>query len=1052
MEALGGSRATNIRSSRRSTLQRPGYPKVVETGALSSGDKDLGRAGGKRIADTKEKKGSKYYHNPIIALLRLDANDFHDDRTSSGSGSDSEEDTGESFRGSDYERGSPRASRSHSRHTSPGSQSIGIDHGHLTRPLVTSGGEGSETEEEDTLSTGHKEQTLRFDVQSALRDDGSETESDRDDEKVPPDKSTMGTKDHLSTKRVFNAPVVVGQKPFLVPRADQVEKRGHFRLTRPKVPSFPNATEESAPAFDPKAGSSQTKYQTHSVPAPLNKFLRDYQRDGVQFFYERYCENRGGILGDDMGLGKTIQVIAFLAAIMEKHNDAQDIARRMNYVSRQQDRIMNGELDHLPPANAIWPTALIIVPVSVISNWQRELDTWGYFEVGTYAGTKETRETTLKDFKLGRLDVVLSSFEQVRDHISEFEDLPWSCIFLDEAHKIKNINASITKAYNRFLCPVRFGLTGTAVQNTYNELWPLLAWSNPERLGNERHWKWAISRPLALGQSQSATEAERRRAIILTKALKENLLPLFFLRRTKKLIEDQLPKKFDDVVFCPLTPMQLRVYKRFLDTEDVKLMLHKDEPCDCGSNGPRGKCCYTSNSKGVQWHELMLKYIGIFIKISNHLMLLYPSEGENPEQRKRSREYLEVAFPEDSEMRKSSSRLRPGMCGKWTVLEKLLDQWRAKPEEQNKVLIFSKSVKLLEFLELELSKKYGRDKLCYLDGKTKSEDRMPIVDKFNCDPVVYCFLISTTAGGTGLNLTAANKVVVFDPHWNPAHDLQAMDRAYRYGQLRNVSVYRLLGAGSLEELVYARQIYKQQQMHTAYEGIAQTRYFEGVQDDKKRQGELFGLKNLFMLHPSAHATKYHIERALVNELEWALMNAPTKSKGDDDYDIGRIGALILDEGELGTLRPKPSLNDPIDNADDVEGLLKSIGMYRHRNEEIIKPTRVANRRAIADLKGDKRRGRKSDADSPASDTTWPPKRKKHANSKILPKRKMSENEAQLAKRKRTLLAKSYIVDYDEDYRRFALKFKNMDSLEQHKLIRELDRLESDGEDLDSSEG
>ncbi|KAF8331979.1 P-loop containing nucleoside triphosphate hydrolase protein [Cantharellus anzutake] len=571
---------------------------------------------------------------------------------------------------------------------------------------------------------------------------------------------------------------------------------------------------------------------------------------------------------------------------MEKHNDARDIARRANYVSRQQDRLLNGELDHLPSANAVWPTALVIVPVSVISNWQRELETWGYFEVGAYTGSKETRETVLKDFKLGRLDIVLSSFEQVRDHISDFEDLPWSCIFLDEAHKIKNMNASITKAYNRFTCSVRFGLTGTAVQNTYKELWPLLAWSNPGRLGSENQWKWAIARPLALGQSQSATEAERKRAIIVTKALKENLLPLFFLRRTKKLIEDQLPKKFDEVVFCPLTPLQLQVYKRFLDTEDVQLMLGKDGPCDCGSQKPRGKCCGTHNKDGTHWKELMLKYIGILIKISNHLMLLYPCKlpsGDNLEQRNRSREHLHVAFPDNSEMRKPSSRMRPGMCGKWSVLEKLLDQWKAKPGEQNKVLIFSKSVKVTTKMDTNyVNTEYGRDKICYLDGKTKSEDRMPIVDKFNQDPSVYCFLISTTAGGTGLNLTAANKVVVFDPHWNPAHDLQAMDRAYRYGQLRNVSVYRLLGAGSLEELVYARQIYKQQQMQIAYEGRAQTRYFQGVQGDKDRQGELFGLKNIFTLHPSAYATKYHIERALVSELEWALMNAPTGSKGDED--------------------------------------------------------------------------------------------------------------------------------------------------------------------------
>jgi SNF2 family DNA or RNA helicase len=120
---------------------------------------------------------------------------------------------------------------------------------------------------------------------------------------------------------------------------------------------------------------------------------------------------------------------------------------------------------------------------------------------------------------------------------------------------------------------------------------------------------------------------------------------------------------------------------------------------------------------------------------------------------------------------------------------------------------------------------------------------MPMIDKFNKDPEVYIFLISTLAGGTGLNLTGANKVVIFgglffyftfsspltfaptnvDPNWNPAHDLQAMDRAFRFGQTRDVSVCRLLGAGSVEELIYARQIYKQQQMAIGYEASVQTR-------------------------------------------------------------------------------------------------------------------------------------------------------------------------------------------------------------------------------------
>ena len=168
---------------------------------------------------------------------------------------------------------------------------------------------------------------------------------------------------------------------------------------------------------------------------------------------------------------------------------------------------------------------------------------------------------------------------------------------------------------------------------------------------------------------------------------------------------------------------------------------------------------------------------------------------------------------------------------------------------------------------------------------------MPLIDRFQDESDIFIFLISTLAGGTGLNLTAANRVVVFGTVvlpglgysalivvWtqtqigvcayftqarsisltnitDPAHDLQAIDRAYRFGQTRDVFVYRLLGAGSIEELIYARQVYKQQQMAIGYNASVQTRYFAGVSGDKKRQGELFGLKNIFTLHENTSSTK-----------------------------------------------------------------------------------------------------------------------------------------------------------------------------------------------------
>jgi len=304
-------------------------------------------------------------------------------------------------------------------------------------------------------------------------------------------------------------------------------------------------------------------------------------------------------------------------------------------------------------------------------------------------------------------------------------------------------------------------------------------------------------------------------------------------------------------------------------------------------------------------------------------------------------------------------------------------------------------------------------------------------------------LISTTAGGTGLNLTAANKVVIFDPNWNPAHDLQAMDRAYRYGQCRDVYVYRLLGAGSLEELIYARQIYKQQQMLTAYEGAAQTRYFKGVQGDKSRQGELFGLKNLFTLHPSAYTTKAHIERALVKELEWALVQGGKKENDDSK----KLGAFLIDDGTFGTIEAKPPKYE--EEPDDVADILMATGVkYRHRNDQILKPTRVATQLAQADVKGKGKKKRREQVVPAPGGAAWPPKRKKHANSRIFPKAAMTSDEEQLEKRKKLLLKGGYIVDYGEDYHRFAVRFGRMTSPEQHQLFRELDNWESDDESGD----
>lgn len=173
---------------------------------------------------------------------------------------------------------------------------------------------------------------------------------------------------------------------------------------------------------------------------------------------------------------------------------------------------------------------------------------WGYFDVGIYTGPHSKRDPVINDFKLGRLDVgtpgyhshiecysssytVVTSLDIARRDIDVLEDLPWSCIFVDEVHNVKNPKSQSALAFNRFDCRHRFGLTGTTIQNNYMEMWTILDWTNPGRLGSQKHWKGYVVKPLTIGHSANATDEEKAKAHDVARILVEKLLPNFFLRR-----------------------------------------------------------------------------------------------------------------------------------------------------------------------------------------------------------------------------------------------------------------------------------------------------------------------------------------------------------------------------------------------------------------------------------------------------------------------------------------------------------------------------------------
>jgi DNA excision repair protein ERCC-6-like 2 len=201
------------------------------------------------------------------------------------------------------------------------------------------------------------------------------------------------------------------------------------------------------------------------IPASIAQYLRDYQIDGVAFLHELFVYQKGGILGDDMGLGKTVQVAAFLATAFGKTGDERD-AKRMRKMRRA---------EHAP----WYPKALVVCPGSLIENWKQELNRWGWWHVDAFHG--DSKESVLSAAMSGRLEIVITTYQTYKMYRSKLNLIEWDCVVADECHQLKERTSETTKAMNEVNSLCRIGLTGTAIQNKYEELWTLLHWTNPGR-------------------------------------------------------------------------------------------------------------------------------------------------------------------------------------------------------------------------------------------------------------------------------------------------------------------------------------------------------------------------------------------------------------------------------------------------------------------------------------------------------------------------------------------------------------------------------------------
>ena len=592
-----------------------------------------------------------------------------------------------------------------------------------------------------------------------------------------------------------------------------------------------------------------------------------------------------------------------------------------------------------------------------MANWRAELERWGWWHIYAYHGLPKDRASALAAANKGRLEIMITTYTTYRLNASALNSIRWDCVIADECHTIKSRDAEITKAMNDVNALCRIGLTGTAIQNKYEELWTLLNWTNPGKLGPLSTWKQAIALPLKLGQSHDATYAQLAKARRTAEKLVKNLLPAFFLRRMKSLIAEQLPKKSDQVVFCPLTEIQARAYDNFCDSELVRTIVDASEPCNCGSGKKQGWCCYT-HVENKPWQHWVFPCLMTLQKLSNHTALLLPTGEADREQHDRELFYLQTAIPDEwRELYQQRDNImnyaNQDFCGKWKILRKLLKFWFSNGD---KVLVFSHSVRLLKMLNM-LFKATTSYNVSYLDGSMSYDDRQKQVDEYNSDPGQFVFLISTKAGGVGLNITSANKVVVVDPNWNPAYDLQAQDRAYRIGQTRDVEVFRLVSVGTVEEIVYARQIYKQQQANIGYNASVERRYFSGVQDQKGMKGEIFGLRNLFAplrgnvrLRDIVNKTNIAETRAGV-EIAGLDYEASQEPSDDDalsnplvdedgmkeDAVMSQLAAEIID----GPAGRRKAAQKGAKKKDAVQAILASAGVeYTHENAEVVGTSKI----------------------------------------------------------------------------------------------------------------
>ncbi|PFH59570.1 hypothetical protein XA68_12138 [Ophiocordyceps unilateralis] len=465
-----------------------------------------------------------------------------------------------------------------------------------------------------------------------------------------------------------------------------------------------------------RGGSAETVFR--ESPAFIQGTMRDYQIAGLNWLISLHENGISGILADEMGLGKTLQTISFL-----------------------------GYLRHIA---GITGPHLITVPKSTLDNWQREFARWTpEVNVLVLQGAKDERHNLINERLVDeKFDVCITSYEMILREKSHLKKFAWEYIIIDEAHRIKNEESSLSQVIRLFSSRNRLLITGTPLQNNLHELWALLNFLLPDVFGDaEAFDQWFC------GQDRDQDTVVQQ--------LHRVLRP-FLLRRVKSDVEKSLLPKKEVNLYLGMSDMQVKWYQKILE-KDIDAV-----------NGAGGK------------RESKTRLLNIVMQLRKCCNHPYLFEGAEPGPPYTTDEHLVYN------------------AGKMVVLDKLLARLKA---QGSRVLIFSQMSRLLDILEDYCV--FRQYKYCRIDGGTAHEDRIAAIDEYNKPGSDrFVFLLTTRAGGLGINLTTADIVILYDSDWNPQADLQAQDRAHRIGQTKQVVVYRFVTDNAIEEKVLERAAQK----------------------------------------------------------------------------------------------------------------------------------------------------------------------------------------------------------------------------------------------------